>query len=378
MQSLASTAAAFHNQANGFRSSASSSYQAATSHANSVISGSSAHNGFDGGKSSAAETSHRQDGGSGSRSEVGDRLHQDDNISNREGRTAADSHSVTKGSRGAVDASIGTPGGGILGSRASASTGIFGTVQSDSRTGTNKDQTRSSQTGEGHTEGVTTYKSGNDTYAFSDSGVTRNGSFYRYDQLNESRSNLEKSFREAKSYDEQASFSDDKGRRLDKVVSDVQQNGWQMTDDMSQVVASRYNQMANSEKYAGMGAPSLSNVNPSAHQAEVRRAIVGDILKDYAIEGGAAGAQFRSQVESGMQDVKPTLGIPTASQMQAAKAGLGPGPKGPRSGKAPGSVGATAEDTLGQIRGIRDGVTKDKEGIENGQRGVYSAVETHQ
>jgi conjugal transfer mating pair stabilization protein TraG len=250
-------------------------------------------------------------------------------------------------------------------------------VQSENRNSNNKEQSNTSQAGEGHNEGVTTYKSGNDTYAFSDSGVTRNGSFYRYDQLNESRSSLEKSFREAKSYDEQASFSDDKGRRLDRVVSDVQQNGWQMTDDMSQIVASRYNDMATSEKYAGLGAPSLSNVNPTSHQAEVRRAIVGDILKDYALQGGTDGARFRSQIEGGMQSATPTLAIPTASQMQAAKASLSAGPKGPRSGKAYGSAGATTDSTLEQIRGIRDGVTIDEDGIRRAQGTIDGAVETH-
>jgi conjugal transfer mating pair stabilization protein TraG len=377
MQSLASSAASFHNQANGFRSSAASSYQAATSHANSTIAGSSSHNGFDGGKSSAIETSHRQDGSFGSRSEVGDRLHSDDSVSNRDSKSISDAHSVTKGVRGSVDASIGTPGGGILGSKAGAGVGAFGNIQSENRNMHQKEQTSTSQAGEGHNEGVTTYKSGNDSYAFGDSGVTRNGTFYRYDQLNESRSSLEKSFREAKSYDEQASFSDDKGRRLDKVVSDVQQNGWQMTDDMSQVVASRYNEIANSGKYAGMGAPSLSNVNASAHQTQVRRAIVGDILKVYAIEGAASGAKFRAQIEGGMQSAVPTLAIPTASQMQAARANLGAGPKGPRSGKVRGSAGATPEGTLGQIRSIRDNVANDEDDIRKSQGGIDGAVETH-
>ena len=377
MQSLASSAASFHNQANGFRSSASASYQAATSHANSVIAGSSSHNGSDGGKSNAVETSHRQDGGFGSRSEVGDRLHSDDSVSNRDSRAVTDSHSVARGIRGSVDASIGTPGGGILGAKAGATAGVFGNVQSESRSSKNKEQSATSQAGEGHNEGVTNYKSGTDTYAFSDSGVTRNGTFYRYDQLNESRSSLEKSFREAKSYDEQASFSDDKGRRLDRVVSDVQQNGWQMTDDMSQVVASRYNEMATSEKYAGLGAPSLSNVNPTSHQAEVRRAIVGDILKDYALQGETNGAQFRSQVEGGMQSATPTLGIPTAAQMQSAKARLRPGPTTPRSAKAPGSVGAMPEGTLGQIRVLRDGVANDEDGIRKAQGVIDGTVETH-
>jgi conjugal transfer mating pair stabilization protein TraG len=63
MGSLSSTAAAFHNQAKGFRTNASASWQAATSHANSVISGFSASHGTEGGSSSAAESAHRQDAG---------------------------------------------------------------------------------------------------------------------------------------------------------------------------------------------------------------------------------------------------------------------------------------------------------------------------
>jgi len=150
-----------------------------------------------------------------------------------------------------------------------------------------------------------------------------------------------------------------------------------MTDDMSQVVASRYNEMANSEKYAGLGAPSLSNVNPTSHQAEVRRAIVGEILKGYALQGETDGARFRSQIEGGMQGATPTLAIPTASQMQAAKANLGSGPKGSRSGKEPGSTGAALEGTLGQIRGLRDGVAIDEDGIRKAQGVFDGAVETH-
>jgi conjugal transfer mating pair stabilization protein TraG len=377
MQSLSRTAATFHNQADGFRSSAGASYQAATGHLNSAISGFSAHSGFDGGKSNAVETSRRQSGSFGSRSDSGDRLTSDASASSRTTDSVAHAQTTTKGFRGGIDGSIGIPGGGLLGSKAGASASAFGTVDRMSRTGHNQDQSRTSSAGESHHEGVSTYKAGDDTVSFSDSGVTRNGTFYRYDQLNESRSSLEKSFREARSYEEQASFSDEKGRRLDQVVSDVSQNGWQITNDMSQVVASRYNEIANSERYAGLGAPSLSNVNPTAHQAEVRSQIVSEILRDYALSGRAAGDEFRSQIEGSVKTVAPVLAIPTASQMQAARGSLGPGPKGPRAARGLVSSGAAPEAALGQIREIRDGVATDQNDIGNAQRSIDGAIETH-
>jgi conjugal transfer mating pair stabilization protein TraG len=207
------------------------------------------------------------------------------------------------------------------------------------RTSTASDSGANDRTSADHSEGISTYKSGNDTWSFNESGVSRNGTFYRYSDLNESRQSLENSFREAKSYEESASSSDEKGYRLDKVVTDTKQNGWQISEDMSQVIASRYHAVATSEKYAGMGAPSLQNVNPSAHQAAVRREIVSDIMRDYALEGSAEGADFRRDVEGEIQPAQSHLIIPPASSAAAAKVNQGggamSGPKRPRHGPLP-------------------------------------------
>ena len=54
---------------------------------------------------------------------------------------------------------------------------------------------------------------------------------------------------------------------------------------MSQVVASRYAAMAASSDFRDLGAPSLTNTAPSAHQREVRNMIVAKILEDYAANG---------------------------------------------------------------------------------------------
>jgi conjugal transfer mating pair stabilization protein TraG len=61
-------------------------------------------------------------------------------------------------------------------------------------------------------------------------------------------------------------------------------NGYQISDDMSQVIASRYAEMAASPEFRDLGAPSLTNTTPSPHQREVRNMIVGRILEQYAAE----------------------------------------------------------------------------------------------
>jgi len=50
-------------------------------------------------------------------------------------------------------------------------------------------------------------------------------------------------------------------------------------------VASRYADMAASPEFRDLGAPSLTNTTPSAHQREVRNMIVAKILEDYAANG---------------------------------------------------------------------------------------------
>jgi conjugal transfer mating pair stabilization protein TraG len=78
-------------------------------------------------------------------------------------------------------------------------------------------------------------------------------------------------------------------------------NGYQISDDMSQVIASRYAEMAASPEFRDLGAPSLTNTTPSPHQREVRNMIVGKILEQYAADGMAP-------VQAGLQDPAATMG----------------------------------------------------------------------
>lgn len=381
MTSLSTAAAEFHNDANGFRRSAGISYQFAASHANSVISGYSTHRGSEGGKVDTVQEDHRKGGTIGQRTDANKRAGYDvsDGSVQSHGHTLSKGNSQQGGLVGNASLVGSTPGaGGVggIGGKASAGIQASATWSRDSRDNEATSFNKDSKNSAGESGSSSTYKVGDETWSFSDSGVTRNGSFYRYDRLGESRNSLEKSFREAKSLEEQATFSDEKGNRLDKVVQDSRQNGWQMTEDMSQVVASRYNALATSPKYAALGAPSLTNVRPTAYQAEVRREIIAEIMKDYALQGGGEAAAFRREVEGAMQPAEATLPIPTMAQMQAARASLGANPKAPAplTGKGGKVSGANPQGALRAIEAVNKGIAIDTGEIQGQIRQTNQAV----
>jgi len=106
-------------------------------------------------------------------------------------------------------------------------------------------------------------------------------------------------------------------------------NGYQITDDMSQVIASRYADMAASPEFRDLGAPSLTNTTPSPHQREVRNLIVGRVLEQYAADGMAP-------VQAGLQDPATTMGavrapaefsMPTAEPKPQGRRGAGSPPR---------------------------------------------------
>ena len=91
-------------------------------------------------------------------------------------------------------------------------------------------------------------------------------------------------------------------------------NGYQISDDMSQVIASRYAEMAGSADFHDLGPPSLTNTTPSPHQREVRNMIVGRILEQYAADGLAP-------IRAGLHDPNASMGAvqgPAACGFQCA------------------------------------------------------------
>ena len=138
----------------------------------------------------------------------------------------------------------------------------------------------------------------------------------------------------------QASQSDEVGARLERIASYSQAHGYQISDDMSQVVASRYAAMAGSPEFRDLGAPSLTNTAPSAHQREVRNLIVAKILEDYAANGTRPVEAMLVDPSATMGPVKGPAQIHLSNTLMGpAAGGGGPHQAGGHAGSAPG-VGA--------------------------------------
>jgi conjugal transfer mating pair stabilization protein TraG len=132
---------------------------------------------------------------------------------------------------------------------------------------------------------VARYHANGQDITLTDGGYWRDGTFHRVENFSEKRHAIERDFSEAQSLERQATRSDEVGSRLERMASLSRSNGYQISDDMSQVIASRYAEMAASPEFRDLGAPSLTNTTPSPHQREVRNMIVGRILEQYAAEG---------------------------------------------------------------------------------------------
>jgi conjugal transfer mating pair stabilization protein TraG len=175
---------------------------------------------------------------------------------------------------------------------------------------------------------VAHYHANGQDITLTDGGYWRDGTFHRVENFSEKRHAIERDFSEAQSLERQATRSDEVGARLERMASISRSNGYQISDDMSQVIASRYAEMAASPEFRDLGAPSLTNTTPSPHQREVRNMIVGKILEQYAADGMAP-------VQAGLQDPAATMGSvrgPAEFSMPSAA----PRPQGRRSaGSAP-------------------------------------------
>lgn len=128
----------------------------------------------------------------------------------------------------------------------------------------------------------------------SDGTYAREGAFSRNESFSENRMASERYFEHARSLERQAARMDEAGKRLEQIASYSETHGFQLSEDMSQYVASRYYEMT-SGPYRGLGAPSLLDANPTGPQRAARDLVVGRILDDY-VRGDLA------RLEAGLVD----------------------------------------------------------------------------
>jgi conjugal transfer mating pair stabilization protein TraG len=136
-------------------------------------------------------------------------------------------------------------------------------------------------------------------YRQSDEAYRRGGDFSRSEGYAESRTFRDQTIEEIKSIDRQLSEIGEVSRSLGTTWTMRDGGGYQISQDLSQVVASRYQEYARSEDFRDLGAPSLQALDVSPTQSRARDLIVGHIAQDYVEE-------IMSAVRSEMISPSPT------------------------------------------------------------------------
>lgn len=246
-----------------------------------------------------------------------DRRSRAEGTQNSSSRTISDTTSASEGARDNYASGAATTwsmGGSMVAGKASGAgarggvgagpAALSGSYSLNARDGVAFDkgtnQSRSDGTAESQSEHYREDHTGGRDVSSSDGTYSRSGDFSRSETFAEARDSSERYFEQARALEHQASRMDEVGRRLEDIASYSETHGYQLSEDMSQYVASRYYEMA-SGPYRGLGAPSLLDTSPSPSQRAARDLVVGKILDDYV----------RSEVEtvrSRLVDPATTMG----------------------------------------------------------------------
>ena len=318
---LRKSASEYHSRADQLREAANENWRQGERLSHSVASGSRA--------GSGSETSSGSQSGT-SASEY-DRRFRSEGNQTASNRTISDTTSASEGSRDTY--SSGTAATWSLGGSLSAgpklgrSSAAHGGVGPASLTGSyslstregvafDKGTNRSRADGSSQTQGEhyrEDHTGGRDVSS-SDGTYAREGAFSRTEAFSENRSASEKYFEHARSLERQAARMDEVGKRLEQIATYSETHGYQLSEDMSQYVTSRYYEMTNGP-YRGLGAPSLLDTNPTNAQRAARDLVVGRILDDY-VRGGLEQVELRlSDPAQGAQPI-PALPIWSPEQLQ--------------------------------------------------------------
>lgn len=282
---LRKSASEYHSRANQLREAANENWRRGERLNHSVASGSRAGAGSESSSGSQAGTS---------TSEY-DRRSRSEGNQTASNRTISDATSASVGARDSYSSGTATnwnltgnlnvrargrgAGAGMVGP--AALTGGYGISARDGvafEQGTNR--VRSDATSQSQGEHYRDEHTGGRDVSSSDGTYERKGAFSRNEEFSENRSASERYFEHARSLEQQAARMDEAGKRLEQIASYSETHGYQLSEDMSQYVASRYYEMT-SGAFSSLGAPSLLDTNPTGAQRAARDLVVGRILDDY-------------------------------------------------------------------------------------------------
>lgn len=359
---LQQSGAQYHTRANAMRETSAERWSHGMRTLDSLSSGSRRASGSEGatGGQGGNTTSQFDRQGTDSKQQTGSNRTIGENLTS--GRSLGHAETNTFGINAGVKAGV---GGKVLGADVSGSAGGSWDHKWTKTTGDQEAHGTSDSLSQSQGSNVAHYHANGQDITLTDGGYWRDGTFHRVENFSEKRHAIERDFSEAQSLERQATRSDEVGARLERMASISRSNGYQISDDMSQVIASRYAEMAASPEFRDLGAPSLTNTTPSPHQREVRNMIVGKILEQYAADGMAP-------VQAGLQDPAATMGsvrgpaevsMPSATPRPQGRrsAGSSPGraPRGSNAGSgtpphAPGDDAARAAIQRGAAEVARD------------------------
>ncbi|EJL24249.1 conjugal transfer protein TraG N-terminal domain-containing protein [Novosphingobium sp. AP12] len=118
-------------------------------------------------------------------------------------------------------------------------------------------------------------------FRLNEEGYSRSGNFSRNEGYSESRSFRDKTVEEIRSIDRQLAEIEEASRSLGTTWTMREGGGVQVSQDLSQIVASRYQEYANSAEFRALGAPPLQAQDLSPTQMSARDMIVDRIARDY-------------------------------------------------------------------------------------------------
>jgi len=279
---LQQSGAQYHSRANQLRSTSSERWSEGMRTLDSLSSGSRHASGSEGstGAQGGNTSSQFDRQGTDAKSQTGSNRTIGDTLSS--GRSLGHSETNSFGVNAGAKAGV---GGKVLGAELGASAGGNWDHKWTKNTADQEGRNASDAQSESQSTNVAKYHANGADITLTDGGYWRDGTFHRVENFGEKRHAVERDLSEAQSLERQASQSDEVGARLERIASYSQAHGYQISDDMSQVVASRYAQMASSPEFRDLGAPSLTNTTPTPHQRDVRNMIVAKILEDYAASG---------------------------------------------------------------------------------------------
>ncbi|MGE4404348.1 conjugal transfer protein TraG N-terminal domain-containing protein [Pseudomonas sp.] len=211
-------------------------------------------------------------------------------------RGAQDQYKAGTGTQWSIGGSVGTQrggggsgrgakGGGAKGGGASGGVNLGGSISKDAWDGVYfTDGTSQSRSDRSNINSGETNKTGEDhsiDSRLNEEGYSRSGNFSRNEGYSESRSFRDKTVEEIRSIDRQLAEIEEASRSLGTTWTMREGGGIQVSQDLSQIVASRYQEYANSAEFRALGAPSLQAQDLSPTQMRARDMIVDRIAKDY-------------------------------------------------------------------------------------------------